>query len=100
MTTVSYPAMSAKTTRLEDLIEKLVALDSSPAPVISCYVDLRHSLADQIADLQRRAAIARSGLRGQARFDFDDALGEIVSQAALEATRDFGGSVKLTAVRS
>ena len=65
-------------TTLEDLIVRLVEIDENESPLISCYVDLTKSREAQIAEVEQRSVIARAGLRGQARHDYDDALNEIV----------------------
>ncbi len=72
----SIPALNVKS--LESFVAKLVNLETSASPLISCYVDLTKPREVQIAEIQHRGAIARSGLRGQARYDFDDAFQEII----------------------
>ena len=68
--------MTAST--LEELITRLAEVDASGSPLISCYVDLTRPREEQIIEIQQRSAVARSGLRGQARHDYDDAMNEIV----------------------
>lgn len=74
-----YPSLTlVNANSLESLIVRLVEIEPSEAPLLSCYVDLSKSREDQIAQVQQRGVVARSGLRGQERRDFDDALGEII----------------------
>lgn len=73
-----YPVMALGASSLEDLIVKLVGIDANESPLISCYVDLTQPREGQIASIQQRSAVARTGLRGQARNDFDDANNEIL----------------------
>ena len=71
MTTMNAPT-------LEDLVTWLAGVEASPSPLISCYVDLTRPREEQIAEIQQRSAVARVGLRGQARYDYDDAMDEVV----------------------
>ena len=70
--------MALGASSLEDLIVKLVGIGANESPLISCYVDFTQPREGQIANIQQRSAIARTGLRGQARNDFDDANNEIL----------------------
>ncbi|MFD2158525.1 hypothetical protein ACFSW8_06420 [Rubritalea tangerina] len=62
------------------LKKHLIALASLPetnAPILSVYFDASYTRQERHKHLKQWAALARHAFRGQAQFDFDDALEEI-----------------------
>lgn len=62
---------------LQGHIRTLATLEESAAPLISCYLDVASGVAAYQPALNERVQLLRKSLTGQARADFEDAVGRI-----------------------
>jgi len=62
---------------LRKLIPRVIAIEPSSSPLISCFVDLDPPRADSIAEIEAAAQLASKRLTNSRRSDFIDAYGEI-----------------------
>lgn len=60
-----------------NLINRLIEIEPTDSPLISCFVNLEHPRGDYTKEFESQAAITASRLSGIRAIDFEDALEEI-----------------------
>lgn len=76
---------------LQHHIRSLVTLEETGAPVISCYLSLADDAPSWRMALDLRLKLLRRSLRGDARWDFEEAMGQIEAYLAQELKPDTQG---------
>ncbi len=66
-----------KSNPLTKLIKRLVEIEPSDSPLISCFVSLNEPRADYFREIETQAAFVGKRLSGRKRTEYEDALAEI-----------------------
>lgn len=66
-----------KTEIFKNLIHRLVEIEPTRSPIISCFVNLDQPRAEALSEIESRARHVSKRLGGQRRVDFEDALDEV-----------------------
>ena len=60
-----------------NVINRLIEIEPTSSPLISCFVNLEHPRSDYYSEFESRAALVSKRLGGIRSIDFEDALDEV-----------------------